>query len=127
METGVEFKSKAEAMRRTGFTRYKLDKSIKQGTEVTNNEGYTDSFELVDPPVAHETGFIVLDPTASDDNLVACEIYRAIRVFQEEGYEYDEQDKGFEVELDDRGYLPAIARAILGVYCPSFRVQEVEE
>lgn len=53
-ETGVVFKSKAEAMRRAGFARYKLDKSIKQGVEVVNREGYTDRFELVDPQYEKE-------------------------------------------------------------------------
>lgn len=47
-ETGVVFKSKAEAARRTGFTIYKLNKSLNNNTCVTNKEGITDKFKYVD-------------------------------------------------------------------------------
>lgn len=130
LETGVEFKSIAEAVRRTGFSRYMILKSDSLKCYKRNREGIMDRFEVIDQPqrrVTHETIFINVGDFRAikllsnkeradiEDLDTYLNVYEFANTMIDLGYTYDQDAQGFYVELTD-GRLPVMVRAALQTY-----------
>ena len=127
LETGVEFKSIAEAVRRTGFSRYMILKSDSLKCYKRNREGIMDRFEVIDQPqrrVIHETIFINVGDFRAikllsnkeradiEDLDTYLNVYEFANTMIDLGYTYDQ---GFYVELTD-GRLPVMVAAAMQAY-----------
>lgn len=130
LNTGVEFKSIAEAVRRTGFSRYMILKSDSLKCHKRNREGIEDQFEVLDEPqrrVTHETIFINVGDFRAikllsnkeraniEDLETFLNVYEFANTMIDLGYAYDQDAQGFHVELTD-GRLPVMVRAALQTY-----------
>ena len=130
LETGHEFKSISEAVRRTGFSRYMILKSDSLKCYKRNREGIMDRFEVIDQPqrrVTHETIFINVGDFRAikllsnkemadiDDLDTFINVYEFSNMMIDLGYTYDQDAQGFYVELTD-GRLPVMVRAAMQAY-----------